>query len=71
MSENDIPIFPDELMKLIGIRHPNTLRVQIKSGKIPKPDVRLSQKTRYWHRSTLVQAGLLQPLQMPGINQSA
>ena len=35
------------------------LRLKIKSGQIPEPDVQLTQKTRYWHRSSLVKAGLL------------
>lgn len=56
----EIPIFPADLMKVLGITHSNTLRVQIRDGKVPKPDVQISQKTRYWHRSTLVKAGLLQ-----------
>lgn len=55
------PIFPLDLMKQLGIKHPNTLRLQIKSGKVPPPDVRITQKTRYWHRATLVRAGLLPP----------
>jgi hypothetical protein len=46
-------------MKMLGIKHPNTLRLKIKSGQIPEPDVQLTQKTRYWHRSSLVKAGLL------------
>lgn len=56
----EIPIFPADLMQILGITHANTLRVQIKAGKVPKPDVQITQKTRYWHRSTLVKAGLLQ-----------
>jgi hypothetical protein len=71
--QQEIPIFAADLMRLLGITHPNTLRVQLKDGKIPQPDVRISQKTRYWHRATLVKAGLL-PAAQPaaeGINQSA
>ena len=56
----EIPIFPRDLMATLGITHPNTLRVQIKARKIPPPDVSISAKTRYWHRSTLVKAGLTQ-----------
>ena len=47
-------------MQLLGIRHANTLRTWIKEGRVPEPDVRITQKTRYWHRTTLVKAGLLQ-----------
>ncbi|CAB5220706.1 hypothetical protein UFOVP241_20 [uncultured Caudovirales phage] len=59
MNAQDIPLFPADLMKMLGIKHPNTLRLKIKSGQIPEPDVQLTQKTRYWHRSSLVKAGLL------------
>ena len=52
-------IFPNELMALMGIKHPNTLRLHIQAGKIPPPDVQISQKTRYWWASTLVKAGLI------------
>lgn len=58
-NQNEQPIFPQDLMTRLGFKHRNTLRVAIKDGKIPKPDVQLSQKTRYWHRSTLVNAGIL------------
>ena len=53
------PIFAPELKSLLGITHSDTLRVKIKQGKIPPPDVRISQKTRYWHRETLRKFGLL------------
>lgn len=75
MSTQDIPIFPADLMAILGIKHPNTLRLRIKEGKVPAPDVRLTQKSRYWHRATLVQAGLIakdQPTPEPeGKSQSA
>jgi len=59
MTTADTPIFPSDLMTLLGITHPNTMRCHIKAGRVPPPDVRLTAKTRYWHRSTLVRAGLL------------
>ena len=59
MNLTDIPVFPKEMMALLGIEHPNTLRLKIKRGEIPAPDVRLTQKNRYWFRSTLVARGLL------------
>lgn len=71
MSAVDIPLFPADLMRLLGIRHPNTLRQQIKAGKVPEPDVKITQKTRYWHRSSLVKAGLLPGDQDEGSSQSA
>lgn len=58
-TQLEIPIFPADLMALLGISHANTLRTQIKAGKIPPPDVQITQKTRYWHRATLVKCGLL------------
>ena len=59
MNASDIPLFATDLMRLLGIKHPNTLRLKIKSGQIPEPDVKITQKTRYWHRASLVKAGLL------------
>ena len=61
MTDLDIPIFAADMMRLLGIKHGNTLRVKIRDGVIPQPDVKLSQKSRYWHRATLVKAGLLPP----------
>lgn len=58
-STNEPPVFANELKALIGVTHSDTLRIKIKEGKVPPPDVRISQKTRYWHRETLRQAGLL------------
>jgi len=49
-------------MAMLGIKHPNTLRQQIKAGRVPGPDVRITAKTKYWHRASLVKAGLLQEL---------
>lgn len=59
MTTADTPIFPRDLMAMLGITHANTLRTHIKAGKVPPPDVQLTQKTRYWWRSTLVRAWLL------------
>lgn len=59
MTDQDVPLFAADLMRLLGITHANTLRVKISNGQVPPPDVKLSQKTRYWHRATLVRAGLL------------
>lgn len=59
MTTADTPIFPSDMMAILGITHSKTLRKHIKNGKVPPPDVQLSQKTRYWWRSTLVRAGLV------------
>ena len=71
MTTTDTPIFPADLMTLLGIKHSNTLRVHIKAGKVPPPDVQLTAKTRYWHRSTLVRAGLLDSNPEAASDQSA
>lgn len=60
MSALEVPIFPADLMRLLGISHVNTLRRYIADGRVPPPDKKISQKTRYWHRSTLEQAGLIE-----------
>jgi hypothetical protein len=51
--------YPADVMQLIGASNSETLRRKIKEGKIPPPDVRISQKIRYWHRASLIKAGLL------------
>lgn len=63
MNIADTPVFPKEMLALLGNIHPSTLRDQIKAGKIPDYDVKLTQKTRYWYRSTLERAGLLKARQ--------
>ena len=62
MAVLDIPIYASDLKRLLNITSTAALRNQIKSGKVPPPDVRNTQKTRYWHRSTLERIGLLQPI---------
>lgn len=56
----EVPIFVADLKALLGITSASALRAQIKSGKVPPPDVQITQKTRYWHRSTLERLGLIQ-----------
>lgn len=65
MTSQEIPIFAPDLMQILGIKHANTLRLKIKAKQVPEPDVKLSQKTRYWHRASLVAAGLLPEVQPP------
>lgn len=62
MNQYEIPLFQADVMALLGITHPNTLRQWVKQGRVPAPDVRITQKTKYWHRTSLVKAGLLQDL---------
>jgi len=58
-ATHEPPVFADELKSILGFTHSNTLRVQIKAGKIPPPDVKITNKTRYWHRETLRKLGWL------------
>ena len=58
----EIPIFPRDLMAHLGIKGHALTRL-IADRKVPEFDVKLTQKTRYWHRSTLVRAGLFQDAQ--------
>jgi hypothetical protein len=55
----ETPYFTKDLMGILGVTSTETIRVGIKKGKIPPPDVRISQKTRYWHESSLIKAGLI------------
>ena len=59
MTPQEVPIFPADLMQLLRIKDSKTLSDMIKRQRLPKPDVRITAKTRYWHRATLVKAGLL------------
>ncbi len=63
MSELDPPVFTEDLMRAMGIQHPCTLRRHIKAKKVPPYDKVITQKTRYWFRSTLVKHGLLPPME--------
>ena len=65
MNMNEIPYFPQDVMQLLGFKHAHSLYRAIKAGKVPEPDVKLTQKTRYWHRHTLEQAGLLAKANQP------
>lgn len=53
----DPVIWRADLAKRLN-RSSETLRQWIKAGKLPKPDVDLSQKTRGWKLSTLREAGI-------------
>jgi hypothetical protein len=57
----EAPVFVEELKALLGLKHTNTIRVMLRDGKIPQPDFRISQKSRYWHRASLRKCGILPP----------
>ena len=60
MTERDRPdvvIWRRELCAKLGVSS-ECVRRMMKAGKLPKPDVDLSQKTRGWRLSTLHAAGI-------------
>lgn len=58
----EAPVTAKELQEILKI-HPNTLRLKIKAGAIPQPDVKISTRLRYWKRETLRSIGLLPQLE--------
>ena len=63
MSLAEIPVTPQQLRQHLNNMSATTLRDQMKAKRIPPFDMVITQKTRYWHLSTLVRAGLLSPHQ--------
>jgi predicted DNA-binding transcriptional regulator AlpA len=58
MTDPEDPIiWRSQLHKLLELSS-DTVRRMLKDGKLPKPDVDLSRKTRGWKRSTLRAAGV-------------
>lgn len=57
MNTQDPIIKRADLPRLLDV-HTDTVRRMIKDGKLPSFDVKLSQKTCGWRRSTLVAAGV-------------
>ena len=53
----DRVIYRAELPELLGVTS-ESVRRWLKAGKLPKPDVDLSQRTRGWRLSTLHAAGI-------------
>jgi predicted DNA-binding transcriptional regulator AlpA len=53
----DRVIYRAELMEQLNVGT-ETIRRWMLSGKLPKPDIDLSRKTRGWKRSTLQAAGI-------------
>lgn len=56
-QQSDRIIWRSEIPGLIGVTS-ETIRRWSKSGKLPKPDVDLSLKTKGWRLSTLHTAGI-------------
>jgi Prophage CP4-57 regulatory protein (AlpA). len=56
MSEDRV-IYRSELCKALGVGS-EAVRRWMKAGKLPKPDVAISQKTLGWKLSTLRNAGI-------------
>lgn len=61
LQQEDPIFYPKDVKKLLNIKHTNTLRLRIRDGRVPPPDVRVTLHIRYWYRATLVKAGLLPP----------
>lgn len=61
MSEEDKVIWRRDLRQIFGDVSNETVRRWMVSGKLPKPDVDLSQRTRGWRKSTLRAAGINVP----------
>ncbi|WP_295849571.1 hypothetical protein [uncultured Xylophilus sp.] len=53
----DVVIHRQELCKALGVVS-DTLRRWMAAGKLPEPDIRMSQKTVGWRLSTLRAAGI-------------
>ena len=49
-----------ELQKMLGGVSSETMRVWIRDGKLPPPDVKITQRTTGWRRSTLRAAGIVE-----------
>lgn len=56
---NDRTIYKPELKKLLNNPHSETMRRWMRDGKIPPPDVKMSQRTLGWRLSTLHAAGIV------------
>ena len=54
----DRVVWRSELMALTNVTSSETIRRWMKEGKLPKPDVALSQRTTGWRLSTLKAGGV-------------
>ncbi|MER2539928.1 MAG: hypothetical protein ABTQ26_11870 [Azonexus sp.] len=57
INEQDRVIWRHDLQTMMSVSR-ETMRQWIKKGKLPKPDVAMSQKTMGWRISTLHNAGI-------------
>ena len=62
MNQTEIPIYAQDLMRILNYKSSNTLYLAIKRGAVPPPDIQINQKIRFWYRSTLFKAGILEKL---------
>lgn len=56
-AEEDRVIWRPDLCKMLGVGS-QCVREWIKKGKLPKPDIDLSTRTKGWRLSTLHRAGV-------------
>lgn len=59
LAIEETPVYPKEMMGLLGVTRTFSMNRLIKAGRVPEPDVKISQRVRYWHRATLRNKGLL------------
>lgn len=57
-TPEDVVIWRSDLREMLGGVCSETIRVWLKSGKLPAPDVKLSLRTMGWRLSTLRAAGI-------------
>lgn len=57
-TPDDVLIWRSELREMLGGVCSETIRVWMKSGKLPPPDVKFSLRTMGWRLSTLRAAGI-------------
>jgi predicted site-specific integrase-resolvase len=61
MNINTDIVYAHDLRETLGISA-NTLTMWLRQGRIPQPDVKITNRTRYWLRSSLVAAKVLPPI---------
>lgn len=57
MTQQDRIVWRTELYEIVGVCS-ETVRQWMKSGKLPKPDVQISNKRMGWRLSTLQATGI-------------
>lgn len=51
--DEDKLYYCEDLKEKLRVKTTDTIRKMIKQGKLPPPDVKISQRTRVWKASTL------------------